>query len=69
MNKGKTLKTLQKRIKITKNGKIMKKGVNTGHLKVKWSANKKFRKKGYSVQLNKGHIKVFKRLLPGSKIK
>ena len=69
MKKGKTLKTLQKRIKLSKNGKVMKKDVNTGHLKVKWSANKKFRKKGYSSQPNKGHTRIFKKLLPGANIK
>lgn len=64
----KTRKTAAARIKITKSGKILKKGVNTGHLKRKWSANKRFRKAGLSEQENKGHISIFKKLLPGSKI-
>lgn len=68
MKAGKSLKTLQKRIKITKNGKIMTKAIRTGHLKSKWSANKKFRKQGLSEFTTKGYKKVFKKLLPGVKI-
>ena len=68
MKAGKSLKTLQKRIKITKNGKIMTKAIRTGHLKSKWSANKKFRKQGESEFSTKGYKKVFKKLLPGVKI-
>lgn len=59
----KTKKTLAKRIKITKTGKILKKSIEAGHLKVKWSAKKKYRKKGSSEQLNKGHRKMFKKML------
>lgn len=59
----KTKKTLLKRIKITKTGKILKKQVRTGHLKVKWDANKKYRKKGLSEQENPGHKRIIKRLL------
>lgn len=68
MTKQKTHKTLSKRIKISKSGKIMTKAIRTGHLKSKWSSNKKFRKQGYSEQETAGYIKNFKRLLPGSKI-
>ncbi len=69
MSKRKTHKTLSKRIKVSKNGKIMTKAVRTGHLKSKWTANKKFRKKGYFELESAGYIKKFKMLLPGSKIK
>jgi ribosomal protein L35 len=63
MPKLKTKKTLVKRIKITKNGKIMKKQSNTGHLKRKWTASRKSRKGATLSQDNKGHIKVIKTLL------
>ena len=63
MGKLKTKKTLQKRIKISKTGKLIKNQVRTGHLKVKWNANKKFRKAKQKVQKNKGHIKKFKKML------
>jgi len=59
----KTNKTLIKRIKITKGGKIVKKQSNTGHLKRKWSASRKSRKGANLVQENKGHISVMKKLL------
>lgn len=62
-NKIKTKKTLLKRIKITKTGKILKKQICTGHLKRKWSVNKKHRKNRTKEQTNSGHIKVFKALL------
>lgn len=60
MPKIKTKKTLQKRIRVTKSGKILKKQVRTGHLKVKWGSNKKHRKAKMKVQPNKGHIKKLK---------
>lgn len=71
MPKLKTKKTLMKRIKITGSGKILKKQSRTGHLKEKWTAGKKGRKKSRLVQHNKGHIKVMKKLLgkAGRKIK
>lgn len=59
----KTNKTLSKRVKITKNGKILKKQSNTGHLKRKWSASRKSRKNKRLVQENKGHIIMIKKLL------
>ena len=59
----KTKKTLLKRVKITKNGKILKKQSNTGHLKRKWSASRKSRKGSKLVQENKGHISKLKTLL------
>ena len=63
MPKVKSKQTLKKRIKITKTGKIMKKQTDTGHLKVKWSANKKTRKNKDQEQTNKGHIKKFNKML------
>ena len=59
----KTKKTLAQRVKITKTGKILKKQVRTGHLKRKWSTNKKHRKNKTKSQKNSGHIKLFKRML------
>ncbi len=63
MGKLKTKKTLYKRIRKTKTGKIMRKQIRTGHLKVKWSAKKKYRKAKKKIQKNKGHIKKFNRML------
>lgn len=63
MPKLKTKKTLKKRIKVTKGGKILKKKTYVGHLKRKWSASQKSRKKRRVTQHNKGHIKKFKKLL------
>jgi len=65
MPKLKTKKTLVKRIRVTKTGKIMKKQNNMGHLKVKKSSSAKHRKKKLLQQKNRGHIKVLKRLLAG----
>lgn len=63
MGKLKTKKTLLKRIKQSKTGKIIREQINTGHLKVKWDANKKYRKSKREVQENSGHIKKFKKML------
>lgn len=63
MPKLKTKKTAMKRIKITKTGKILRKQVRTGHLKRKWSTNKRHRKNSGSDISNRGHIRIFKRLL------
>ena len=63
MPKIKTKKTLLKRLKITKTGKILKNQVSTGHLKVKWDADKKSRKNRTDEQTNSGHRKIFKKLL------
>ena len=63
MPKYKSKNTLKKRVKITKTGKILKKQVRTGHLKRKWTANKKYRKKGLEEQSNPGHKKMFKEML------
>jgi large subunit ribosomal protein L35 len=63
MPKLKTKKTLMKRIKITKTGKIMKKSTAIGHLKRKWDASKHSRKTNTSIQLNRGHQIKFKKLL------
>jgi ribosomal protein L35 len=58
-------KTLLKRIKITKNGKILKKQTRTGHLMRKMSASRRSRKMKMTEQENSGHKKVIKRLLSG----
>jgi large subunit ribosomal protein L35 len=63
MPKLKTKKTLAKRVKITKNGKILRGQVRTGHLKRKWSASKKSRKTNRETQNNTGHKRLFRRLL------
>lgn len=46
MKKLKTRKTLAKRIRVTKNGKVLVGALRNGHLKRKFSANRKNRKKG-----------------------
>ena len=63
MPKPKTRKTLTKRIKITSKGKILKKQTRIGHLKSKWSADKKFRKNQRLIQTGMGQRKAMKRLL------
>lgn len=63
MPKLKTKKTLTKRIKITRNGKIVRKHTRTGHLKSKWDSSTSSRKRHTTIQANKGHIKKFKKLL------
>ena len=60
MPKLKTKKTLSKRIRITKGGKIQS---NIGHLKVKWDSARRGRKANRLSQKNKGHIKMIKRLM------
>lgn len=67
----KTRKTLKKRVKITKSGKIMKKQNDTGHLKRKWGASKKNRKTGREAITSKGYRKKIKKMLAksGGKIK
>jgi ribosomal protein L35 len=63
MPKLKTKKTLLKRVKITKLGKILKKQSRIGHLKRKWSVNHKLRKGRRKNQENAGHKRIFKKLL------
>ncbi len=63
MGKLKTKKTLIKRIKITGNGKIMRKKVSTGHLKVKWSTSLRHRK-GRSQVVSSTHTKTLRAMLP-----
>ncbi|RJR27378.1 hypothetical protein C4561_02395 [candidate division WWE3 bacterium] len=71
MPKLKTKKTLTKRIRVSKNGKIIKKQTRIGHLKSKWTANKKHRKMSRETQENRGHITVIKKLLAkkGNKVR
>lgn len=63
MPKLKTKKTLLKRIKITKNGKILRAQIGNGHLKVKRHSRRKHRKANEAVQSNKGHIIKLKKML------
>lgn len=63
MGKVKTKKTLTKRVRVTKNGKIVKKSTRIGHLKVKWSSAQKHRKARKSLVKNKGQRKLMKKLL------
>jgi len=65
MAKLKTKKTLAKRIKITKSGKIVRKQQATSHNKRKWTASKRFRKLKEAVVTTSGVIKRLKKLLPG----
>ncbi|HLD51161.1 hypothetical protein A3K34_01415 [candidate division WWE3 bacterium RIFOXYC1_FULL_40_10] len=63
MPKMKTKKTLTKRIRVTKNGKLMKKQSRTGHLKRKMDSSRKYRKRKTVIQENKGHIRILRKLL------
>mgnify|MGYP001598964703 CR=1 FL=1 len=63
MPKIKTKKTLTKRIKITKNGKLLRKQIGTGHLKVKWDSSRSHRKAKRLIVKSKGSIKNLKELL------
>lgn len=63
MGKIKTKKTLLKRIKITKNKKLVRGQIRTGHLKAKWGTDKKFRKARDKVVKRSGYKKKFKKLL------
>jgi ribosomal protein L35 len=63
MPKLKTKKTLLKRVRITSRGKIVKKHTQIGHLKSKWDSSKHSRNSRRGIQLNKGHRKLFKKLL------
>uniref|UniRef100_A0A7C4XNE2 Large ribosomal subunit protein bL35 n=1 Tax=candidate division WWE3 bacterium TaxID=2053526 RepID=A0A7C4XNE2_UNCKA len=63
MPKLKTKKTAMKRIKITKNGKLIRKYVRTSHLKSKWTSSRKMRKGKDTQVLNIGHKNIFKQLL------
>jgi ribosomal protein L35 len=65
MGKLKTKKTLIKRVKISKNGKIVKKATASSHNKRKWSASKRFRKLRESLIDTGGIVKKIKKLLPG----
>ncbi len=65
MGKLKTKKTLIKRVKISKNGKIVKKATASSHNKRKWNASKRFRKLRESLIDTRGIVKKIKKLLPG----
>lgn len=59
----KTRKTLMKRVKISKGGKLLKKANRMRHLKRKMDSARKTRKAGVEAQTNKGQIKIVKKLL------
>lgn len=63
MPKIKPKKTLLKRIKITKSGKILKKQNRTGHLKRKWSTNQRLRKVQLEEIQSSGYIKKVKNMI------
>jgi ribosomal protein L35 len=63
MPKIKTRKTLLKRMRITKRGKIMRKSSRIGHLKERSDSSTKSRKKNTTRLTNTGQIRVFKKLL------
>lgn len=63
MPKLKTKKTLLKRVKISKSGKIRKKSIDASHLRRKWNTNKRHRKNKVGTVTNRGHKKQFKKLL------
>ena len=65
MGKLKTKKTLIKRVKISKNGKIVKKATASSHNTRTWSASKRFRKLRESLIDTRGIVKKIKKLLPG----
>jgi ribosomal protein L35 len=63
MPKIKARKTLLKRIRITKNGKVMRKSSRIGHLKEKSDSSTRSRKKNLIRLTNSGQLKRFKKLL------
>lgn len=63
MPKLKTRKTLLKRLKVTKKGKLMRKVIGMAHLKAKVSADRKGVKKNLKEIVNEGHIRMFRKLL------
>lgn len=62
-NKIKTKKTLLKRVKISKRGKILKKQVGTSHLRSKWDTSKRHRKTNLDEVSSTGYVQKFKKLL------
>jgi hypothetical protein len=63
MSKIKSRKTLLKRIRITKKGKMLKKLIGMGHLKAKTTVDRKAKKQKLTAQSNKGHKKLFRKLI------
>ncbi len=62
MKKLKTKKTLAKRIRVTKTGKVMRKQIGIGHLKIKMDSSRKHRKQGL-LETSKMQVIKFKRML------
>lgn len=65
MPKLKSKRTLLKRIKITKNGKFMRKLVGMAHVKETKSVDRKEKKGKITEQTHSGNRRVFKKLLAG----
>lgn len=63
MPKMKTNKTLMKRVKVSKSGKLMRNLIGMAHLKAGKSVDRKIKKGKIIQQMNKGHVKTFKKLL------
>ncbi|MFA5086959.1 MAG: 50S ribosomal protein L35 [Candidatus Paceibacterota bacterium] len=61
-NKGKTRKSITKRFKVTKNGKVMRRAVGQDHLLSKQSPKKR-RELRKMVELSKPEAKKIKKLL------
>jgi ribosomal protein L35 len=63
MPKMKTRKTLLKRLRVTKRGKILKRYSKNGHLKIKSDSSTKSRKKHMVQQRGVRQLRVLKKLL------
>jgi ribosomal protein L35 len=63
MPKLKTRKTLTRRIRVTRRGKLLKKQSRMGHLKVKMDQSRKTRKREVHSQVNRKHVRVLRKLL------
>ncbi len=59
---GKTRKSLQKRFKITKTGKVLRRACGQNHFRAKKSGDKKRSQRKW-VPVSKGEAKIIKRLL------
>lgn len=64
MPKMKTNKTFIKRLKVSKSGKPLKKKIGISHLNRKWTASRRTRKRGTEEIVEKGYIKMIKKLAP-----
>lgn len=62
MAKGKTRKSLEKRFKITKNGKVLRRATGQNHFRAKKSGKEKRQKRRW-VEVSKWEAKLIKKLL------